>query len=108
MRLLKGQPVELDTMEGKWAGDSIRLARPDQRWPELFLYSKTDFYLPHKYSEDKVIAAHLESGRDVTTKRWNKSPHVCHLKKHGKEYKATVYDFLDKIYFAKLESSKSS
>ena len=92
----------MDTIEGRWAGDSIRFARKDQRWPELFLYSKTDWYLPHKYLEDKVITPHLEGGRDVTSKCWNRSNHVCHLKKYGKEYQETVHDFLAKIYFDKL------
>ena len=103
-RLLKGQEPVYDTIEGKWSGDSLRFPRPDQKaWPELFLYSKTDFYLPHKYLEDKIIRPRLEAARDVTTKRWDKSPHVCHLKKHRKEYKIAVHDFLHQKYFQPLK-----
>lgn len=28
----------------------------DKKWPELFLYSKTDFYLPWKYLENEVCS----------------------------------------------------
>ena len=39
-RYIAGKEPELSEMEGIWSGDSIRLPRPDQTWPELFLYSR--------------------------------------------------------------------
>ena len=85
-------------MENTWCGDSIRFE--SNKWPELFLYSKTDFYVPHTFLENEVIKRHIEAGRDVTTKCWDKSPHVCHLKKHKKSYIEEVHNFVDKAYFS--------
>ena len=96
----KGEEPVLSEMNNTWCGDSIRFEL--KKWPELFLYSKTDFYVPHTYLENEVIKRHIESGREVITKRWNKSPHVCHLKAHRKSYTEEVQNFLDKAYFSKL------
>ena len=104
VRAIQGKEPQLSEMEGIWSGDSIRLARPDQNWPELFLYSKSDFYVPHTFIEDKVIGEHAKAGRDITAKRWEKSSHVCHLKKHKAEYEETIHQFLHKKYFAQLSS----
>ena len=53
-RALVGKLPEVSEMEGINCADSIRNARPDQKWPELFLYSKNDFYVKHNFIEDKV------------------------------------------------------
>ena len=89
-------------MQNIWCGDSVRFEATN--WPELFLYSKTDFYVPHYFLEDEVIKRHIEYGRNVTIKRWDKSPHVCHLKKHKKSYTEEVHNFLDKAYFSPLRN----
>ena len=102
IRKLQGKTPILSEMEDTWCGDSIRYAKPHQRWPELFLYSKTDTYLPYKTLEQNVINPHRENGRDVSTKCWDKSPHVGHLKAHPKEYKEVVHDFLYKHYFSTI------
>ena len=88
-------------MRDTWSGDSIRFEL-DKKWPELFLYSKSDFYVPHTFIEEEVIKRHIEAGRNVTTKCWNKSAHVCHLKKHKKSYIEEVHNFLDASYFSRL------
>jgi len=103
-RAIQGKQPQLSEMEGIWSGDSIRMARPDQNWPELFLYSNSDFYVPSTFIEEKVIAEHAKAGRDITAKRWEKSAHVCHLKKHRVDYEDTIHRFLDDKYFADLRS----
>ena len=64
-RALVGKLPKVSEMEGINCADSIRNARPDQKWPELFLYSKNDFYVKHSFIEDKVCTlslAHLSKG----------------------------------------------
>jgi len=73
-------------------------------WPELFIYSKTDFYLPWKYLEKSVLEPRVEKKRDFTTKRWDKSPHVAHLKAHKKDYEDAVLNFLYEKYFKNIKS----
>ena len=101
---LKGKEPELSEMNNMWCGDHIRLC--NEKYPELFLYSKGDFYVPHTYLDNEVIKRHIESGRDVTTKLWEKSSHVCHLKNHKKSYCQEVHDFLYKTYFSKIKRNK--
>ena len=97
----KGEEPVLSEMNNMWCGDHIRFE--NEKWPELFLYSKGDFYVPHTYLDEEVIRRHAESGRDVTTKLWEKSSHVCHLKNHKKSYCEEVHNFLDKTYFSKIK-----
>jgi hypothetical protein len=44
----------MSEIDGIWSGDFLK-NQTDKKWPELFLYSKTDFYLPWRYLEDEVI-----------------------------------------------------
>ena len=57
-------------------------------------------------SNKRVWSGVIESGRDVTTKLWEKSSHVCHLKNHKKSYCQEVHDFLNKTYFSKIKGNK--
>jgi len=102
-RALVGKLPEVSEMEGINCADSIRNARPDQKWPELFLYSKNDFYVKHNFIEDKVMNPHADGGRDVSGKRWEKSTHVCHLKKHKAEYIEAIHNFIYQKYFSQLQ-----
>ncbi len=53
-RYFQGLPVELSMMNETWAGDFYRDAK-SKKWPELFLYSKSDAYLPYQYLEQVPI-----------------------------------------------------
>jgi hypothetical protein len=90
--------VELSMMNDTWAGDFYRDAK-SRNWPELFIYSKSDAYLPYKYLEEKVLAPRKEVGRDFRTKCWVKSPHVAHLRANPGEYEDAVLDFVYDKYF---------
>ena len=46
LRRLRGQEALISTMDNTWTGAWARDL--DCRLPELFLYSKTDFYIPYK------------------------------------------------------------
>ena len=46
-RRLRGLPVKISTLNNIWAGYWARDL--DCNVPELFLYSKTDFYTPYKF-----------------------------------------------------------
>ena len=101
-----GLPVELSMMEEQWAGDYVR--DEVQKWPELFFYSKNDWYLPYDYLEKDVLSKRKAQGRPFTAKCWDKSPHVAHLRAHKKEYQNTVLNFLYKSYFQELKLKNSS
>lgn len=88
-------------MDETWSGDYLKRELAP-RWPELFLYSKTDFYLPYKYLEEEVLRAHREAGRDVSAHRWDKSSHVAHLRAHRKSYEAACLDFVFEKHFKRL------
>ena len=68
--------------------------------------ARSDFYVHHSFIEDKVIAEHAKTGRDITAKRWEKSSHVCHLKKHKAEYEETIHQFLHDKYFSQIQKEK--
>jgi hypothetical protein len=91
-------PVELSLMNETWAGHHYRDLK-GRRWPELFFYSKTDFYLPWKYLEKEVLEPRRLAGRDVSAICWTKSPHVSHLRAHKEEYESAVLDFVYEKYF---------
>ena len=43
-------------MNETWAGD-FNLDAKSKKWPELFLYSKSDAYLPYQYLEQVTISS---------------------------------------------------
>jgi len=99
LRKLKGLPVELNFTGGEWYGHFGRDHPPPT--PELFLYSKTDFYLPWRYLEEEVLS--LREGRDSKAVRWDKSSHVSHYKTHKQEYANHVLDFVYEKYYCMEE-----
>jgi hypothetical protein len=104
IRRWKGEPVILSAIENKWAGDFFREER--QSWPELFLYSKKDFYTPWQFMEE-TIDARRNLGRVAVAQRWEESGHVSHLKANKKEYVKAVHSFLDQVYFSRLPVTRS-
>ena len=68
-RYRKGLPSVLpSSMDGLWSGEYVAQER-EARWPELFLYSKSDFYLPYEHLEKEVLAKRKALGRDYRTVR---------------------------------------
>ena len=68
-RYRRGVPSVLpSSMDGLWSGEYV--AQEEKvRWPELFLYSKSDFYLPYEHLEQEVLAKRKALGRDYRTVR---------------------------------------
>ena len=54
-------------MRNLCTGDSNRFEI--EKCPELFLYFKSDFYLPHTYLDNEVIKKHTEVGKHASNKR---------------------------------------
>ena len=52
----------MSEIDDTWCGDFMRRER--KNWPELFLYSKKDFYLPWQYMEE-TIDQRQKDGREV-------------------------------------------
>ena len=68
-RYRKGLPSVLpSSMDGLWSGEYVA-QEEEARWPELFLYSKSDFYLPYEHLEQEVLARRKALGRDYRTVR---------------------------------------
>ncbi len=42
----------LSEIDGVWSGNYLR--QETENWPELFFYSKRDWYLPWKYMEETI------------------------------------------------------
>ena len=95
----------MSEIDDTWCGDFMRRER--RQWPELFLYSKRDFYLPWRYMEE-TVDQRRKDGREVVARRFPKSKHVSHLPGNRREYVAAVHDFLELAYFSKLQSSEES
>ena len=89
----------LSEIDNIWSGDYLRQER--KKWPELFLYSKKDFYLPWQYMEETIDQRQKE-GREVVARCFEKSNHVEHLRRNKSEYVAAVHNFLDTAHFSRL------
>lgn len=90
LRKRKGLPVELSKIEGQWCGHfGLEHAH---RIPELFLYSKKDFYLPYTYLEGVVLAS--RKNREFKSVCFPSSPHVAHYRYFPKEYAKHVQTFV--------------
>ena len=69
-RYRRGLPSVLpSSMDGLWSGEYVAQEEKTVRWPELFLYSKSDFYLPYEHLEREVLAKRKALGRDYRTVR---------------------------------------
>ena len=93
----------MSEIDDTWCGDFMRRER--KTWPELFLYSKKDFYLPWHYMEE-TIDQRQKDGREVVARCFDKSKHVSHLPGNKREYAAAVHNFLELAYFSKLPSEE--
>ncbi len=67
LRRLRGLPADVSYVDGLWSGDFLRQDASRSDWPELFLYSKKDFYLPWQHMEE-ILKEREEAGRDFTAK----------------------------------------
>jgi len=92
LRRLRGEETVISTMDNVWTGYWARDLNCHLH--ELFLYSKTDFYTPYKHLETEVIPVRQSKSKSLIVKRWDKSPHVGHLRAHKTEYKQNIEHFL--------------
>ena len=113
VRRLEGKEALISTMDNTWTGHWARDLNCNL--PELFLYSKSDIYTSYRYGwkylslycpnktislscsrhlESEVIPARRDKALSLTVKRWDKSPHVSHLRAHRREYEQTIQQFL--------------
>ncbi len=65
---MKGLPAAINYLDGVWSGHFMRADAFVSPWPELFLYSKKDFYLPQKYMEEIVLPERRTAGKTFYTK----------------------------------------
>jgi len=92
LRRMGGQEALISTMNGTWTGFWAKDL--ECRLPEMFLYSKSDFYIPYKYLESEVLPARKARAASLRVKRWDNSPHVGHLRKNKLEYEHEIEQFL--------------
>jgi len=65
-------------------------------YPKLFLYSDGDDLVNYKTVE--AVAGQMKAkGDDITMHRFDKTPHVSHMRSDKDTYEKLVYGFLDKI-----------
>lgn len=62
----------------------------------LFLYSKADPLIQHDYVDDLIVRMKSE-GCNVSSLRWDDTPHVGHYHKKPEEYRAKIQEFLSSI-----------
>lgn len=99
LRRLKGQSLDLSLMDGVWAGHFGRdHSQSHPEIAELFLYSNSDFYLPHKYLEAEVLDKRRKEGAKFSATRFEGSRHVQHFRKHPAQYEAAVSGFLRRTW----------
>ena len=77
-----------------WGGQYLKMVE-DENWPLLFLYSKKDNLVPHTYV-DKIIQGKRQQNpsRLISTRKFDKSGHVAHLRKYPEAYKEELQQFL--------------
>ena len=54
-----------------------------------------------RHVESEVIPVRQKHAKSVRIKRWDKSPHVGHLRANKKEYEAEIEQFLVQLKFIK-------
>jgi hypothetical protein len=62
----------------------------------LFLYSKADPLIQHDYVDDLIVRMKSE-GCNVSSLRWDDTPHVGHYHKKPEEYRAKIQELLSSI-----------
>ena len=91
-RYRRGLPSVLpSSMDGLWSGEYV--AQEEKvHWPELFLYSKSDFYLPYEHLEQEVLTKRKALGRDYRTVRQVMCPSLSPiLLMHHPAFLASTY-----------------
>ncbi len=74
--------IETTTLPGVWAGHFGRdHSQSHPEIAELFLYSNSDFYLPHKYLEAEVLDKRRKEGAEFSATRYTftyafQGPHI--------------------------------
>jgi len=85
-----------------WAGPYLRHVE-NESWPLLFLYSKTDWMMPHTYVSLLIDSKKKQNpSRHITSKLFEKAQHVSIMMKHPEEYQSELVQF-----FSKIESENS-
>jgi len=102
IRKFRGLPVEISYVDGIWAGDFLRGDVENVDWPELFLYSNRDYYLPAQFIEAAIAARKQHASHSISAVNFKGSGHVAHLRKHKKAYHEAVLNFMDEGYFRRL------
>jgi len=93
----KGKPIRFSLIQGIWAGHFGRDHFMNRvATPELFLYSNSDYYLPHQYLEKTVLAKRRDVGTPFRAVMFKGSAHVAHLRNHSKAYKEEITKFVTK------------
>ncbi|XP_023335074.1 uncharacterized protein LOC111706428 isoform X2 [Eurytemora carolleeae] len=95
IRKHQGLEAKLSTMDDIWCGYWARNLKLDV--PELFIYSGSDFYIPASYIEGQVIPDRNKVSRDVLVCRFNRSPHVEHLRKNRVAYTEAIKQMVEKV-----------
>ena len=83
------------TMDKFVARSKLFLSNP-VRAPALVLFSNDDpVALPEAC--ERCVTGWRDLGMDVTSKKWDSSPHVSHFYKHQEEYMELLMEFLKKV-----------
>lgn len=75
-----------------WA-NMLRLGGPGWDRPQLFLYSADD-HLCDGAKLDELVGAKRAAGQRVSARRWQRSQHCGHFRRHREEYSQLLLDFL--------------
>jgi hypothetical protein len=79
----------------EWAGPYLK-NREQEKWPMLFLYSKKDSLMPYLYVSDLIETKKKQNtSRIISSRMFEKSAHVAHMRKYPDEYKQEIKKFLD-------------
>lgn len=96
-----GQTAIRSKQDGIWSGDYVRLER-NCHWPELFLYSDSDLYMPAEHLEEQVLPGR-DRERYIRTKKFQGSRHVSHFPAHREDYENAVWQFVEDVLSEKLQ-----
>ena len=85
-------------MDKFMARSQLFLSNP-VRAPALILFSNDD---PVAFPEgcERCVEKWRGLGMDVTSKKWDSSPHVSHFYKHREEYLKLLNEFVQKVGIA--------
>ena len=80
-----------------WCGPYMRHVE-NEDWPLLFLYSKTDWMMPHTYVSLLIdFKKEQNPSRHIASKLFENAPHVAIMMKHPDEYQVELLQFLTHI-----------